>query len=509
MLSSLLLLLSFQVGAPVIDNLEIASYQGGFIEVVGHGFGVPAPTSSLLLRSGSRSKAVSSSSPAILVWNDNRIRLALPENAPSGELYVLNAAGISGSANVEIFAYDWFDIPPTPGTNASPLSIVVDDSQRVWVNQEFQLEFQLLDLISGFVSGLDIPKPLGAGPFATTIGNDHQTQMSSLGEAVMVDPLGRIWFTQGGGYLYGGIHANHSRIVCVLPDAPGGIEFRVYNVPNDWNEVIGITWDPTRDWVWFAEGSLAMGSRLVGFDPELIPWDNQFDFSTSLQHQVGEPGLPSDPVFHFFDVPNIGAQAAHLIVKSNGDIWFTHYWGSAIGRLQPFTGGITTYPVPAPISRALPSYIVGAGPWQILEDPNGDIVFNEFFDATITRFDISRADDPLTMQLDANGLNPGMTDRVIPRYDARLEKMHSIAYDLEGRLWYTIHTADEDGLNAAVGYLTPDWSQMTRFSPMDGTAGVGAWSAAGIALDPSSGDIFLAEYWRKRIGRLKQVAELP
>ena len=146
MLSSLLLLLSFQVGAPVIDNLEIASYQGGFIEVVGHGFGAPAPTSSLLLRSGSRSRAVSSSSPAILVWNDNRIRLALPENAPSGELYVLNAAGISGSANVEIFAYDWFDIPPTPGTNASPLAIVVDDSQRVWVNQEFHLDFQLLDL---------------------------------------------------------------------------------------------------------------------------------------------------------------------------------------------------------------------------------------------------------------------------------------------------------------------------------------------------------------------------
>ena len=74
---------------------------------------------------------------------------------------------------------------------------------------------------------------------------------------------------------------------------------------------------------------------------------------------------------------------------------------------------------------------------------------------------------------------------------------------------YAIHTADEDGLNAAVGYLTPDWSQMTRFSPMGATAGARAWSAAGIALDPSSGNLFLAEFWRKRIGRLKQVAELP
>jgi streptogramin lyase len=509
MIPTLLLLLASQAGGPVIDNLEIASYQGGLIEIHGHGFGAPTPTSSLLFRSGSQSKSIPSNSPKILLWNDHVIHMALKENTPSGKLRVSNAAGISAAANIEVFAYDWFNIAPTPGTNASPLSIAVDNAQRVWVNQEFQLNFQRLDLSTGVVTGLDTPKPPGPGPFASTIFSDHQSQTSVLGEGVMVDPLGRIWFTQGGGSLYGGIHENHSRIVCVLPDAPGGLEFRVYNVPNDWNEVIGLTWDPTRNWVWFAQGSLSQGSRIVGFDPELIPWDNQFDFSTSLQHQVGEPGLPSDPVFHFFDVPNPGAFASHLIVKSNGDIWFTHFWGSAIGRLQPFTGGMTTYPVPAAISLSLPSIFVGAGPWQILEDPNGDIVFNEFFDSTITRFDISRADDPLTMQLDVNGLNPGMTDRVVPRFNRRREALHSIAYDLEGRLWYTLHTENETGLDASVGYLTPDWRHMTRFSPMDKTAGVGAWSAAGIALEPISGDLFLAEFWRKRIGRLKQVSELP
>ena len=106
-------------------------------------------------------------------------------------------------------------------------------------------------------------------------------------------------------------------------------------------------------------------------------------------------------------------------------------------------------------------------------------------------------------------MNPGMTDRVVPRFNRRREALHSIAYDLEGRLWYTLHTENETGLDASVGYLTPDWRHMTRFSPMDKTAGVGAWSAAGIALEPISGDLFLAEFWRKRIGRLKQVSELP
>ncbi|PCJ53363.1 MAG: hypothetical protein COA70_08655 [Planctomycetota bacterium] len=504
-----LFLLLAQTGGPVISNLEIATYQGGSIEIHGSGFGMSGSPAVLVWNSGAQRRFVPSSSPLIRLWKDNRILLQLPPNAVSGSIKVLHAGGLSAAAKVEIYAYDWFDIPPTPGTNASPLSIVVDDAQRVWVNQEFQLAFQRLQVSTGMVTGLATPRPPGPGPFASTIFADTRSQMSVLGEGALVDPMGRIWFTQGGGSLYSGLHPNHSRIVCVLPDAPGGLQFRVYNVPFDWNEVIGLTWDPTRNWIWFAQGGLAAGSRIVGFDPDQIPWDNNFDFSTSLQHQAGTPGLESDPVFHFFDVPNPSAHVAHLMVKSNGDIWFTHYWGRAIGRLQPFSGGMTTYPVPAHVSRALPAIVVGAGPWQIVEAPNGDIVFNEFFDATITRFDITRADDPLTWQLDANGLNPGMTDREVPRHERRDEQMHSIAYDAAGNLWYTLHTANEPGLRAAVGYLTPDWSQMTRFSPMEETDGVGAWSAAGIAIDPTNGSIFLAEFWRKRIGRLQYVPPLP
>lgn len=503
-----LLLLTLQGASPVVDNLEIASWQGGRIEIHGQGLGSATATSELKFRSGGRTFTIPSTAPEILHWSDHRIQVQLPDDMPSGKLVVSNLGGRSAAVKLEIYRYDWFDIPDTPGTNASPLSLTVDSQERVWVNEEFHRAFQMLDVASGTVTGLAYPMPPDPGPFASTIFSDHRTQMSTLGEDVMVDPYGRIWYSQGGGSLYSGIHPNHSRIVCVLPDEPSGMQFRVYNMPNDWNEVIGLAWDPVREWIWFAEGSLANGSRIVGFDPEEIPWDNDFDFSTSLQHQVGTPGLESDPVYHYFEVPNPGAHAAHLIVHNNGDIWFTEFWGRAIGRLQPFTGGFTRYPVPDPISTATPSFIVGAGPWQIVEAANGDIIFNEFFDATITRFDMLMADDPAAQQLNAQGENPAMTDRVIPRYDKRREQLHSIAYDALGNLWYTIHTANETDLDAAVGYLTPDWQHMTRFSPMGTTAGDGAWTADGIALCPTTGNMFFTEFWRDRIGRVQYVPRL-
>lgn len=498
-----------QASAPAIADAEIAVFQGGELEIDGSDFGGLNQPGLLVFKSGSATRWVLKSSSFVLHWDANRIVVDLPANAPSGSVRVATTAGVSPASKVEVYAYDWFDIPPTAGTNASPLSLAIDDAQRVWVNEEFHRAFQRLDISTGMVTGLAPPYPTGPGPFASTIFGDHRTQTSSLGEGVMVDPLGRIWFSEGGGYLYSGIYPNHSRIICLLPDEPGGPEFRVYNVPGDWNEVIGLTWDPVRDWVWFAEGGLTSGGKIVGFDPDLIPWDNQFNFSTSLNYLVGNPGAPTAALYHVYDVPNLTAQPAHLLVKANGDIWFTHYWGAALGRLVPATGAFTSYPLPATQSTSFPASILGAGPWEIVEAPNGDVIFNEFFDATITRFDIALADDPATWQLAPNGLNPGMTDVVIPDYDPLNEQLHSIAYAPDGRLWYTIHVENAPGLNASVGYISSDGNTITRLPPMETFQGTGAASTAGIAVDPISGAIYFCEFWRKRVGRLQRVPTLP
>jgi streptogramin lyase len=499
------LLLCTQLNPPEISTPFMATFQGGRLEIRGHDFGSPGAAQFLYLRSGSHQIQMPSTDPAVTSWTDTRLEIQLPPDLPSGQVRVVTAAGWSRAIEVTVYAYQSYDIPITPGTNALPLSLEVDEQSRVWINQEFHREFQLYDPAVGQVQGLAIPKPPDPGPFANTIFSDHRTQTSALGEDVMIDPMGRVWFTQGGGYLYSGVHPNHSRIVCVLPDAAGGPEFRVYNVPGDKNEVIGLCWDPTRQWVWFAMGGLEAGARIIGFDPEKIAWDNHFDFSTSLMDQVCTPGLPDDPCFHVYEVPNPTSQPAHLLSTADGKIWFTSYWGRGLDRLDPATGEFTHYPVPDSISKALPSYVVGAGPWEIVEAPNGDIVFNEFFDATITRFDINCADDPACQKLDGNGLNPGMQDWVIPYFDPRKEQMHSIAYDLEGNLWYTIHTANEPGLGGSVGYLTADGRHMTRFPPLSDMPGPAAGMADGISVDPRTGDIWFTEFYSKRIGRLRKI----
>src|SRR5690606_5559783 len=133
-------------------------------------------------------------------------------------------------------------------------------------NQEFHREFQHLDPRTGVVQGMPIPKPPDPGPFASTIFSDHRTQTSVLGEDIIVDPQGRVWFTQGGGSLYSGQHPNHSRIVCFDPDAAPDEQYRVYNMPGDWNEIIGLAWDEHRQRMWVAQGSLEKGPKLASFD---------------------------------------------------------------------------------------------------------------------------------------------------------------------------------------------------------------------------------------------------
>jgi hypothetical protein len=53
--------------------------------------------------------------------------------------------------------------------------------------------------------------------------------------------------------------------------------------------------------------------------------------------------------------------------------------------------------------------------------------------------------------------------------------------------------------------VTPDFSFIARLPPLPRAAGEPATSAAGLAVDPRTGDIWFAEFWSKRIGRLRRV----
>ncbi|KAA3614282.1 MAG: hypothetical protein DWQ01_00850 [Planctomycetota bacterium] len=491
---------------PKFDLPESAALAGVSLDLPGVGFGNPGTGSFLEIQYGGNSFRLPSTDPKVLEWRDDLIQLDVPDDARSGRIRVHTPLGISPFLKVDVFEYQWFDIPPTPGTNASPLAITVGPDHRVWVNQEFHLDFQMLDPAVGSVTGLPIPKPPNPGPFASTIFSDHRTQTSSLGEDILVDPQGRVWFSQGGGYLYSGAHPNHSRVVCYDPAAPAGTEYRVYNLPGDWNEAIGLAWDSARGRMWVTNGGLTSGAKIASFDPEQLPWDNHFAFDVSLKNQICRPGNPISDCWQVFELPNPTSQPAHLLVHPNGDIWYTAYWGNAIGRLKPETGLIEEFPLPAAIGTAPPVWVVGSGPWQILLGPNDDVFFCEFFDSTVGRFRISRLGDPACLQLNAQGRNPCIGEIVVPDVDLEHHQMHSIAFDGEGRLWFTQHTGrDQLDSTATLGFVTADGAAMVLLPSLAEFDLDDAPSAAGIAIDPVTQDIWFSEFWRQRIGLFKRV----
>lgn len=502
-----MLALAASAGAqPVIDAATVAAFIDRPLTITGTGFGERNPASSLILVRGAGSRRIGATDGEIVEWTDRKIVARLPGDAQSCRLRVPTAGGESREAVLEIYRYEWFDLPPTPGTNALPLAIARATDGTLWINQEFHLELQRLDPATGRVTGIPIPRPPAPGPFALELsGLDIQTQISMAGEDVMVDPGARVWFTQGGGYLYEGRHPNHSRIVRYDPAAPEPNRFRVYNVPGEGNQVIGLAWDARRGRVWFAEGGLERGRKIVSFDPERVPWDNTFDFSRPPEGRVCPKGGPYDDCLRVYELPTGSRQPAHLALDRGGHVWYTAFWGNRIGRLDPESGRVLEYPLPESVSPAPPAQVLGSGPWQIVIAPDGAIVFGEHFDAAIGRFDPGRATDGRCLELDAGGRNPCISEIVDRGIDLARDFLHSIAFAPDGRLWFTEHGPEEGETAASLGFVTADWRDVVRLPPLALYPGNGNAAAAGLAVDPSSGDLWFCEFWRRRIGRLQRV----
>jgi len=420
------------------------------------------------------------------------------------------------------YSYDWFDIPPTEGTNAMPLSIALDGYKRLWVNPEFHLRFFEVRTDSRTVVPLVYPRPADPGPFATTIFGDHRTQTSMCGEDVIIDPSGRIWFSQGGGYLYDGEHPNHSRILCYDPSVPEESRWRVYNIPGDRNEIIGLAWDERRGLLWFANGGLgAKGiwrGSLACFDPSETPHDGTFDFSTSIDDRIcstplselAEPRqLVTGGNFRVYPLADPGGQPAHLAFDAEGNVWYTEFWGNAIGRLEPDTGIVTRYPLAKARAKTGPAAICGSGPWQIIVEPDGDIVFNEFFDAQVCRLPLESIENPAALSLAEDGTNPCVQEVSLPDADLEREQIHSIVLDGAGNLWFSVHNSDTTARGLQLGFIPPDWSGPVLLPSFRNFPGQGHATADGIAVDRETGAVYMAEFFHKRIGRITPVPPAP
>ncbi len=568
----------------------------GFValSINGTGFGRPAsgpgrecgaPHSGAFLEvtEDTQRSRVPSTDRQIVSWEHNHIVVKLRSHWRAARVRVCTASGASGPADIVYYTYAHFDLPPTADTNPGPLAVGVDAQHRVWINEEFHLELKYFDPATDRFTQLPIPTPPDSGPFALNLFGEQRTQISQSGEALVVDPSGRIWITQGGAEPYAGNLPDHSRVVSYDPREGAEEGFRIYNIPGDHNGVFGLAWDVRRQRVWFTEaarqsaGVVAQRARLVSFDPERIAPDNHFDFAPSstchaatpsqpgrcsnatwracftaddcvLAEQVCGPDVTDDSAcYHEYELPESAGvyQPGHVVAAPDGSVWYTAYWGgNHIGRLDPESGRVVIFPLPAPVGADRCDYrrctcdtapieascfdccllkLFGTGPWDIKVAANGEFVFSEYVNDAIGRLDITRLSDPACRSLDASGRNPCIDQRRV-RGRPLVYQVHSIAFDGRQNVWFTEGgpTSDPEAATS-VGVVNADWTSAALLPPLSlypfynstGTycpTAVNAFVSfvgTGIAIDPFPGDIWFADYCRKRLGRLRALSAPP
>jgi streptogramin lyase len=488
---------------PIIATRIAATLVGGSLVLDGARFGERDPSSRLVYAGGT----TPSTDPAVTAWADTSITVVLPATARSGPLAVQTADGTSSPVELEVYAYDFFAVPPTPSTNASPLAVAVDAAHRVWLTSEFQRgELHVLDPTAGSpqVSAFPVALPPPPGPFATRIFGDQRTEISEIAESIIVDDHGRVWASQGGGLLYDaghGMFANHSRIV--MRD-PATATTAIWNLPGDHNEVTGLAWDAAAQRLWFAQSGFDAGAAIGSFDPALVAPDPCspacFDFAT--------PVPPTGFTFHA--LPETQAYPTKLLLDhdgpggSIGHIWYSAYLANHLGRLDVATGAVDEVPLPPSIGPQ-GAFWRSSGPWDLVAAAGGGILFNEQFDSRIGRLDAARVrrGDPACTTPGGDS-NPCVSLVRVPDADLATELAHSIALDGSGRLWYSVHGPNTAAGKASLGIALPDLSAIVRLPPLPG-APTDRLANDGIAIDPTTGDIWIAEYFRHRLGRLRRI----
>jgi streptogramin lyase len=422
-------------------------------------------------------------------------------------------------------SYRHYEAPPRGDDGAwngggLPHSVALDAEGNAWVLGEFHTQLQLVSVL-GSVQATEhtwIPHHPDALPFANMHG--MPTQRSMLGESVVIDGKGRVWLSQGGGFL-AREGTNHSRVVSYNP---GSGTFKAYNLPGNRNEAIGVYWDNPRGLVWATESGFfsdfnaivppATGHQgtIIAFDPETATYDNNWLWGSSLDGELctGAKEPTADSCFKRYELPTAGwtpsspdpphtgaLSPAHLVADSSGFIWFTSFWGSTIGRLDPDTEAVTLYPLEESPSPS-PLGAVGVGPWDIEVSPDGQyVVWSEFVDGELARMPISRALDPACRTL-RGGRNPCVEEVRVPGADLGNQRVGSIAFDRFGNLWFTPSVPN------SIGFVTADWSRVELLEPLEAHPD-GDSQYAGIAIDRETGDIWFAEFEPPGVVRLTPV----
>jgi hypothetical protein len=424
-----------------------------------------------------------------------------------------------------------------------PLDISYDTRGGIWLINEFSNAVEYLSP-AGIASSVTVPLARNrlsttsayppVKPFAAydRINKLRPTYISTLGERVALGDS-RIWFTQGGGMAGPVDIANHSRIVAYDPastDSPAtSFDDRlcVYNVPADDpqqfgnNQVIGLAATPGR--IWIGESRSLFDnepSAISSFVPDPESCENLLNFdepgalaSQSLQYCKSGQTPEQDACMEKFLLESLppGFKVAHLAADPNDNtLWFTDARGGYLGHLDPEREPMARiYPLPETPEDDFAENIPGFGgfPWSLRVD-DGAVYFSEYSTRHILRF------DKATSTFDEIWI-PVATSQVV---------LHSVDIDaVTQRLWFTLANEASVPLDKAastIGYIDLlSWqnhvADRVRYETISGVIykGLDRLPAAsarpdqhqsfrGIAIDPASGKIALANMRRKQIVEL-------
>ena len=141
--------------------------------------------------------------------------------------------------------------------------------------------------------------------------------------------------------------------------------------------------------------------------PTLIPGPVELDFQTWV-------------------VPTLGQRSRDPVEAPDGSIWWVGQWLDIVGRIDPTTGSMREYPLPA-----------GAKPHSVTPDSEGNMWYLGNRNATVGKL------DPET---------GAIVEYPMPEPDAR--DPHTGEFDAAGRFWFTLQGSNRVGrLDPATGEI--------------------------------------------------------
>jgi virginiamycin B lyase len=137
-------------------------------------------------------------------------------------------------------------------------------------------------------------------------------------------------------------------------------------------------------------------------------------------HEQRAPKLvpgEAEIAFKEWQVPTLGQRSRDPAEAPDGSIWWAGQWGNLLGRIDPATGEMTEYPLPA-----------GAMPHTVLLDDEGQVWYTGNKNATIGKLDPETGEG---------------TEYPMP--DPAAKDPHSAKFDQHGILWFTLQQSNMVG----------------------------------------------------------------